>query len=187
MVFIHQFASRQLGFLLSRTGINMKFGTRSTRACIAHFPEVIVLVTIDDMVFWQELLPDGCSLIVTLQSFLRRTFKDGRIEVGRIDFQDIDDILPRPTDGFLLEIVAKRPVAQHLEHRVVIGVVTYFLQVVVLSAHTQTFLRVGHTTALWLHVTQDDILELVHTCIGKHKGWVVLHYHRSRRHDEVLF
>ena len=33
--------------------------------------------------------------------------------------------------AFFLEVVAKRPVAQHLEHGVVVGIVTYFLQVVV--------------------------------------------------------
>ena len=51
--------------------------------------------------------------------------------------------LPGPADRLLLEIVAERPVAQHLEHRVVVGVVADLLQVVVLARHAQALLRIG--------------------------------------------
>ena len=52
----------------------------------------------------------------------------GGIEVFRIDFQHIHQKFPRPVDGFVLEIVAKRPVAKHLKHGVVVSVVAHFLQ-----------------------------------------------------------
>ena len=40
---------------------------------------------------------------------------------------------PGPCYGFLFKIIAKRPVTQHLEHGVMIGVVPHLFQVVMLS------------------------------------------------------
>lgn len=61
----------------------------------------------------------------------------------------------------------------------VVGVVPYFLQVVVLAAHTQAFLGVGHTWVLGRVVAQDDVLKLIHTRIGEHQGGVILDDHRG--------
>ena len=66
-----------------------------------------------------------------------------------------------------------------------IGVVAHFLKVVVLAADAQTLLRVGNTPPLGVLVAQDNILELVHTRIGKHERGVILDNHGSRRHDMV--
>ena len=60
-------------------------------------------------------------------------------------------------------------------------------QVVVLAAHAQTFLTVGHPLGLGRLVAEEDVLELVHTGIGEHQRGVVLHHHRRRRYDLVLF
>ena len=64
---------------------------------------------------------------------------------------------------------------------------TYFLQVVVLSAHAQTLLSIGSATWLWVTCSQYNILPLVHTCIGEHQCRVVFNHHRGRGHDSVLF
>ena len=45
-----------------------------------------------------------------------------------------------------LEIIAKRPIAQHLKKGVVIGIFTHILQVIVLSTCTNAFLSVGSTS-----------------------------------------
>ena len=70
MVFVYQLASRSLCLLLLRAAVNMYLRAWTTRTCVTHLPEVIVLVTIDDMVFRQELFPDGSSLVVALQTLL---------------------------------------------------------------------------------------------------------------------
>jgi hypothetical protein len=46
-------------------------------------------------------------------------------------------------DGFLLEVVAEGPVAEHLEERVVIGVEADVVEVVVLAAGADALLGVG--------------------------------------------
>ena len=149
----------------------------TARAGITHLPEIVVLVTVKDMILGQELLPDGGSLVVALQTLLGATFKYGCVEVLGVQFEDIDQILPCPAYCLFLEIVTERPVAQHLEHGVVVGVMSYLLQVVVLTAYAQAFLRVCHTAALGGAVAQNDILELVHSGVGEHKGGVILDHH----------
>ena len=51
-------------------------------------------------------------IIVAFQSFFGATFEYGGVEVFGVEFQYIHQILPCPGDGFLLEVVAKRPVIQ---------------------------------------------------------------------------
>ena len=48
-----------------------------------------------------------------------------------------------------LEVIAERPVSEHLEHSVVVGVVSHLFKVVVLTAYTQTLLRVGKRFRDW--------------------------------------
>ena len=165
----------------------MDFGTRSARSCITHFPEVVVFVTVDDVILWQELFPIRSSFVVTAQSFFGTSFKYGCIEMFRIQFQDFYQIFPRPADRFFLEVIAERPVTKHFKHGVVVRIVSYFFQVIMLSAYTQTFLRVRDSLVFRRMVTQNNIFKLVHTRVGKHQRGVVLNHHRSRRHNLVTF
>ena len=87
---------------------------------------------------------------------------------------------PGELDSLFLEVIAKGPVAQHLKHGVVVGIASYLLEVVVLTADAEALLRVCCTTILRLFIAQDDILKLVHPGIGKHKCGVVLDHHRCR-------
>ena len=183
MVFVHKLTARcrSLFGLRAAVVVNLRAGAAGT--CVAHLPEVIVLVAIEDVILRQETLPDGGSLVVTVESFLFRTLEDGGVHVLRVEVQLVNQVFPCPRDGFLLEVVAERPVAEHLEHRVVVGVVSNLLQVVVLAAHAQTFLAVGGTAELLLDIAENNILELVHTSIRKHQGGVALEHHRSRWYD----
>ena len=58
----------------------------------------------------------------------------GCIEMFRIQFQDFYQIFPRPADRFFLEVIAERPVTKHFKHGVVVRIVSYFFQVIMLSA-----------------------------------------------------
>ena len=165
----------------------MDFATWATWTGIAHFPKVVVLVAVDDMVFRKMRFPIACCFVVAFESISLAALKHGGIEVFRIDFQHIHQKFPRPVDGFVLEIVAKRPVAKHLKHGVVVGVVAHFLQVVVLTAHAKALLAIGGSAPLWHLVAQNNILELVHAGIGEHQCRVVLHHHWSRWHNLVTF
>ena len=50
MVFVHHLAAGDFGFFLFGAAVHVNLRAWTTRTCITHFPEVIVLITIDDMV-----------------------------------------------------------------------------------------------------------------------------------------
>ena len=100
---------------------------------IAHFPKVILFGSIQDPVFIQILIPKGKSFIILCQSVVPIALENGSIEAVGVEFHPICQKFPGPLDGFFFEVITKRPVAQHLKHSVVVGIMTYFLQIVVLS------------------------------------------------------
>ena len=187
VVFVDQFTTGHFGAFLGRTAVHVDLTTRTARTRIAHFPEVVVLVTVQDMICRQMLCPDRSRLIVTRQTFLGRTLKDGCVQVSGVDLQYIHDILPCKINRLFLEIVAKRPVTQHLKHRVVVGIMTYFLQVVMLTRNAQTLLTVRHTRVLDRIIAQDDSFPRVHTGVGEHQRRIIFNHHRRRRNNLVTF
>ena len=171
--------------LIAQVEMNLRAGTAGTR--LTHLPEVVVLVAADDVVFGQELLPVVVSLLIEGHAVLLRAFENRGVHAVGRQFVDAAQQLPRPLDRLLLEVVAVRPVAQHLEHRVVIGVVAHLFEVVVLARHAQALLGIGRTRIFAGRIAQKDVLELVHARIGEHQRGVALHDHRRRRHDHMAF
>src|SRR5882762_3573516 len=97
--------------------------------------------------------------------------KDRGVKSLRRKFPDINDKFPGPRDGFLLEVIAEGPVAEHLEKRVVIGVEADVVEVVVLATGANAFLRVG--SPAWsvgtLHLAEEDGHKLVHPGVREQK------------------
>ena len=182
---IYKVAPGNGGALLVTANVNVNLATGTTRACVAHLPEVILKVSVENSLGRKMLLPNSSSLVVALKSLACSPLEYSYIKTVGVELYNLGKILPSPVDSLFLEIVAERPVAKHLEHCVVIGIVTYLFEVVVLSAYTQTLLRVGYALALCRAVTQNNILELIHSCISEHKCGVVFHNHRSRGHNKV--
>ena len=129
--------------------------------------------------------PGLARLLVHRRPVLLAALEHRRVQQAGIDFIDFRQELPGPVDGLVLEVVAETPVAQHLEHRVVVGVVSHLFEVVVLAAHSQTLLRIGRTRIRRRGIAQEDVLELVHAGVGEHQRRVILDHHRGRRHDGV--
>ena len=69
----------------------------------------------------------------------------------------------------------------------VICIDTYFLKVIMLAGHTEALLRISNPFVLCRLISKEYILELVHTCIGKHERRVILDHHRRRGYDFMLF
>ena len=187
MILVHQFTSRNSSFFFFRTGVDVNLGTGTARTCIAHFPEVVMLVSVDDVIFREELSPVACSFVIAWDSFARASFEYGNIQIFRIKLQYVYQVFVCPADCFFLEVVAEWPVTQHFEHGVMVCVVTYFFQVIMLSAYTQTLLWIGYASVFGRMVAEDNIFKLVHPCIGKHQGPVILDDHRCWGHNLVSF
>ena len=186
IVLIDEFATRLAVLLfLFRTAVDVDFRAGTARTRVTHFPEIVVLVAVDDMIGGHMLQPIAGCLVVALKSLCWIALEYRHVEVFGIQFQNVNEILPSQIDGAFLEVVAKRPVAQHFEHGVVVGVVADLLKVVVLTTDAQALLCVGTTARFWLACAEYNVLPLVHACIGEHQCGIVLDYHRSRGHDGV--
>ena len=187
MTCIYHITTRNLSNLSLVTKVKVNLATRTARTCLAHLPEVIVLITTDNVILRQILLPIVVCLLIKWHAIRLRTLKNCCIHTRLIKTINLSQKLPRPTDSLLLEIVAKRPVSKHLKHCMVVSIVTYLLKVVMLTRYTQTLLRIGSTRSTTRGITQKDILKLIHTRIGKHQCRVILYNHRCRWNNFVLF
>ncbi len=136
VVHVNEVAASYLlsGFVVTK--VDVDFGARTAGTRFAHFPEVVLLVPIDDAVFADMFFPVAISLHVSRLSVLFITTKNSHVKSVLVDLHHLSKVFPSIGDGFLFEIIAKRPVAQHFEHGVMVGVVADFLQVVVLARHT---------------------------------------------------
>ena len=185
IIFVDQQASGRLGLLLWGTAVEMYLRAGATWTRITHLPEVVMLVAIDNMIGWYMLCPVTCGFVVASQMLLRRALEDSNIEIFGVQVEYVDEIFPCVVYSSLLEIVTKAPIAKHLKHRMMVGVMADFLQVIMLSADAEALLRVGAAARLGVTCTEYDVLPLVHTGVGKHQGRVILDYHRSRGHNSV--
>ena len=169
-----------------RTVVVKDFAARAAGASVGHHPEVVALVFAALVVAdanhalgrqADDFRPDVIRLVVFV-------IDGGQQALGR-QLVNLREQLPAPLQAFFLEIVAKAPVAQHLEKSVVARGVAHVFQVVVLAARAQAGLHAGGAVVGALVGAQKHILELHHTAVGEHERGVVGRHQRRRRHDGV--
>ena len=97
------------------------FAVRTARA-FADFPEVIVEFENPFISQADHIMP------VIIGFFIVRI--NGDIQFVRIQFQDLGQKFPGPGNGFFLEIIAEREVAQHFKERMVTGCTAYVVDIV---------------------------------------------------------
>ena len=126
----------------------------------------------------------GFAVGVEAERFV--AFVDGGVEAVGVETPALGEQFPGPTDGFFLEIVAEAPVAEHLEKRMVVGVMAYLFEVVVLARNAEAFLRIGGAQVIAAAFVEEDILKLIHPGVGKEQRRVVVRHERPARDDLVL-
>ena len=87
--------------------------------------------------------------------------------------------IPRPFDRFVLEVVAERPVPQHLEKRMVIRIPPDLLQVVMLARDPNAFLAVHRPRVRSTSRRQKNVLKLVHSRVREHQRRIIVRHHRG--------
>ena len=162
------------------------FRAGATRAGVGHHPEVVGLVTAAFVVananhaLWRQtdfLGPDVVCLVIF------RIHRGQQLFLGQL--VHLCQQLPCPLEGFTLEVVTKRPVAQHFEEGMVACGVTHILQVIVLATCTQAGLHRCSSVVRAFVGTQEHILELDHARVGEHQCGVVAGHQRTGFHDGV--
>ncbi len=184
---------RSLG-VAGRREIDVQFRARTARAGIAHHPEIVLLVAVDDVNgrieprFREEPRPMIVRFLVELARLARPRFVNRRVKTLRRKFPALDHQFPRPVDRFLLEVIAEAPVAEHLEERVVIRIESDVIQIVMLPAGPDALLGVDDAGRIprRLLLAEKNGDELVHAGI-REKQVRRVRQQRTGRHDRVLF
>ena len=141
------------------------------RTGIAHLPEVVVGAELAKVIGRQELSPDVVGLAVARYALLAA--KDCREEAIRGHLPHVGQKGPREWDRVLLEVVAEREVAEHLEERVMTERRPDVVEVVVLPAHAHALLRRRRPRVVALVFAEEDVLELVHPGVGEQQRGIV--------------
>ncbi len=183
----------ELAFALAVWGeVEVELAAGAAGARFAHHPKIVLLVSHDDVDggikpgFLEDSRPNGMRFLVEFGRVAFSGFVYGRVEAFGREFPNIHKQFPAPFDGFFFEVVSERPVAEHLEEGVVVGVETDVLQVVVLASGSDAFLGVCGP-GVWGFLVPEKIRdELVHPGVGEEKIGR-FREKRSRGYDLVFF
>ena len=159
--------------------VDEDFGARPARPGVAHRPEIVRGRDPDDAVVREarDLLPVARRLVVVVI--------DGDEQLVLLQAEVFGDQRPGELDRAILEVVAEREVAEHLEEGEMPRGVADIVEVVVLAAGAHAFLRGGGALIGPLLDAGEDVLELHHAGIGEHQRRVVARHQRRGRHDFV--
>ncbi len=169
---------------LVRRAVIVNLGAGAARAGFAHFPEVILLIAHVNVrrVDVRLRAPQRRRLVVRRQILLHVALKDGRVQPAFLHAPHFRQQLPRPADRLLFEVIAERPVAEHLEERVVISVLAHIVEVVVLAAGSDALLRIGRALVRPRACAEKYVFELIHAGVGEQQGRVVMRHDAAGRH-----
>ena len=171
----------------------MHLRARAAWAGIAHHPEIVFFIPVDDVNGGIEIGiakqagPMIVGFLVELARFACSRPINGRVKPLRRKFPASDYQLPRPFDRFAFKVIAKAPIAEHLEKSVVIRVEPDVLEVVVFTSRANAFLRVGDPRRVprRLSFAQKDRDELIHPRV-REKQIRRIWQKRPRRHDGMF-
>ena len=150
---------------------------RAARAGVAHRPEIVAGGDADDPALGQagDFPPEPKGVVVVVIDRDRQAV----FRHAEIPRQQVPGIL----DRLLLEVVAEGEIAQHLEEGVVPRGIADVVEIVVLAAGADAFLRGAGAKVGPLLDPGEDVLELHHSGVGEHQGRVVARDERARGHD----
>ncbi len=174
--------------------IDVQLAARTAGAGVAHHPEIIGLVAVDDVDggvepgFLEEDFPMVVRFLVELARLVEARGGKPCVKARGRQSPAAHDQLPGPLDRFLFEIIAEAPVAEHLEKGVVIGVEPDVVEVVMLAPGADAFLGVGgaRRSVGGPLLAEEDGHELVHAGVGEEEIRRV-GQEGGGGHDGVLF
>ena len=105
----------------ARPPVQVDFAARAAGARVTHLPEVVLAPVIEDVVgndVGQQPTLGGFGVAAEVALII---LKDGGVEMLLGQAPPLSEQFPPPLDGFLLVIIAKGPIAQHLKKSMMIG------------------------------------------------------------------
>jgi hypothetical protein len=151
----------------ARSLIYMYLAARSAGSGFPHLPEIILLAPPKDLFFAEsDPAPEIKSLVVV--------FIYGYEEFIRRQLQLFGEKVPSEADRLLLKIIPEREVAEHFKECMLAGSPPHIFKIVVFAARSDYLLAGCGTGIRALRFAQKGILKLVHPCVGKEKGRIVM-------------
>ena len=158
--------------------------TRPAGAGLGHLPEVVIVPDRDIAPARDALEGHADLLRPDLERLLVIGIDRGRQALLR-DAKVFGKKLPCPADRLALEVVAKAPIAEHLEERLVARSAPDLLEVVVLAGYSEAGLCVDRPAVPTLLLTGQHALELDHAGVNEEQGGVVAGEQRGCWHPGV--
>ncbi len=148
------------------------FRARSAGPELPHLPEIVGACDAQNPALGQarDFLPQVERLVVVDEHRHQQSI-GGQPELP-------GDEVPGELDGTILEIVAEREVAEHLEEGVMARGVADIVEIVVLAARAHAFLRAYRARIGALLKAGEHVLELHHAGIGEHQRRIVARHQR---------
>ncbi len=150
---------------------------------IAHRPEVVRRAELVDAIRRHEIPPSVERVVVARDAVL--ALEDRREQTVRRQAPLLRQQLPGQRDRVVLEVVAEREVAEHLEERVVPERRPDVVEVVVLAADAHALLRRRRARVGAALPSEEHVLELVHPGVGEEQRRVAVRHQRGARDDAV--
>ena len=151
--------------------IDVDLRAAAARSGIAHRPEVVGHAELADVIGRHEIQPALVGLVVARDALL--ALEHGDVQLRRIESPLLGQEVPRQLDRVLLEVVAEREVAEHLEEGVMAQRRTDVVEIVVLAADPHALLRRGGARVVALLAAEEHVLELVHPGVGEEQRRIV--------------
>ncbi len=185
VVGVHECATVRFGAFAVGAQVYVNFGAGAAGTLVAHFPEVFLFAERQNAVFGDVQFPGIEGFLVEGQVFLFVALEHRHVQAVFGNFVHLGEQFPRPGDGVFFEIIAEGPVAEHLEHGVVVAVAAHVFEVVVFAGHAQAFLGVGHAFGGRRLVAEEKILKRGHARVDEHERGVALG-HDGRGGDDLV-
>lgn len=156
------------------TEVDVDLGVRAARAR-ADFPEVVV--HLDDVILREARLGfpdlDGFRIV--------RVYRDPELVLRQLD--DFRQEFPGPGNGFALEIIAEREIAEHLEERLMARRAADVLDI----ARADAALARRHARAGRLHLAREERLQRRHASTDQKQRRIIFRDQRKARQAQMAF
>jgi hypothetical protein len=128
----------------------------------------------------QEFPPQFRRNGIFLYAELLIAAETGERQAPRIKADFFRQELPHPCDLLFLEIIAERPIAEHLEKSRV-AIVTHLLDIL----RAEAFLRIRDAPAERMRLAEKIRHDRLHAGSGEKRRRIVFRHKRRRRHDRM--
>ena len=166
--------------LASGAEVVVDLRARAAGSGVAHLPEVVLFVQPDDAIArnCRCLWPRVPAASSSSRNTVTQSFSTGSLN-------SFVSSVPGVVDGFLLEVVAEREVAEHFEECLMAARVADVIEIVVLAAGPDAFLSTCRRAVGALFASQEDILELIHSGIDEEQRGILGRNQRGTFDDRV--